>query len=423
MSVWERYTNEQQQQYVNFLEMYGSLSGMFNQKSSESGAPYLDSKFQETVYARSFDSKDVDTGNTPHDIKSDFSDGSVGIGIKTWLNSKPSFQKVMQLKKMKNEIEQFNNPKKVEELAYKIASIKNDRLDADYARLGLKEDDNIYHYVTRDEGKLVIQETSYPKIDIPTLQPEELNKHSFTFCDRYKSYKYTFGDSQVWMKFGGKNDSSIIDEVKVDILKDPFDFMKTAFEAQEKLALQKESSKKLDYTYLPLYSYSSKQVEEKSGLNAFNAAPKNVGGDRPEAEVYIPIPMKYWKKHPNWFNKSVDMRNHNKYKMITGKKNLPFKLHLPNGEVYPAHVGQSNFKALETDPQNALGKWLLYDIFKLAPGELLTNDKLIEIGLDSVKLWHEDPDDFSNVWIDFAPLGSFEKYMSGEIVDDLAEDG
>lgn len=80
--------------------MYGSLSAMFNQKSSETGAPYLDSKFQETIYAKSFASEDVDIGNTPHDIRSTFGSEKIGIGIKTWLSSKPSYQKVMQLKKV-----------------------------------------------------------------------------------------------------------------------------------------------------------------------------------------------------------------------------------------------------------------------------------------------------------------------------------
>lgn len=97
MTVWERYSQDERDEYEDFLKMYGALSAMFNQKSSETGAPYLDSKFQETIYAKSFQSEDVDIGNTPHDIMSTFGDDKIGIGLKTWLSSKRSYQKVIRL--------------------------------------------------------------------------------------------------------------------------------------------------------------------------------------------------------------------------------------------------------------------------------------------------------------------------------------
>lgn len=105
MTVWDRYSKEQKLDYENYLKMYGALSGLFNQKATESGAPYLDSKFQETIFARCFNSQNVDIGNTPHDIRSNFEDKNIGIGLKTWLSSKPSFQKVMQLKRYRTKIE------------------------------------------------------------------------------------------------------------------------------------------------------------------------------------------------------------------------------------------------------------------------------------------------------------------------------
>ena len=107
MTVWQKYSEEERKDYKDYLKMYGALSAMFNQKSSETGAPYLDSKFQETIYARTFNSEDVDIGNTPHDIRSQFGSKKIGIGLKTWLNSKPSFQKVMQLKSYRNEIDSY----------------------------------------------------------------------------------------------------------------------------------------------------------------------------------------------------------------------------------------------------------------------------------------------------------------------------
>ena len=176
MTVWERYSDEQREEYKDYLKMYGALSAMFNQKSSETGAPYLDSKFQETIYAKSFNSEDVDIGNTPHDIRSTFGKDKVGIGIKTWLSSKPSYQKVMQLKRYKDDINPYVSEETKDELAYAIAKIKNERLITDYKRLGLKVNENIYHYVTRDKGQLSLSETSYPLVDMDKLKPGKLAK-------------------------------------------------------------------------------------------------------------------------------------------------------------------------------------------------------------------------------------------------------
>lgn len=438
MSVWEKYTNEQREEYKNYLKMYGALSAMFNQKSSETGAPYLDSKFQETIYARSFDSENVDVGNTPHDIESEINGKRYGIGIKTWLNSKPSYQKVMQLKRYKDEIDPLANRNHLEELALKLAEIKNSRLETDYKRLGLVEQNNVYHYVTRDKGKVVLTETSYPKVDIKTLKPGEFTKSSFYFSDGLKDYKYTFGDSQIWMKFNdNKKDYDILDTIDIDIMEDPFLFLKNAFFESDSTneytinngILVPKQSVKRDYLYLPLYSYRSKKVEAKSGLNAWNADPKNKNSNvlRPKGEAYIPIPKIVWKKHKYWFDKSVDMSDYKAYKQNTGKNSYTFNLHLPDGQVIEAGIMQDNFKSLQTSPQNILGSWILDVIGFKNPQrteartpakEVVTLEMLRQKGFDSIKLWHEDPNNPKDVWIDFAGVNSFEKFINNEIVEE-----
>lgn len=123
MSVWEQYSTEQRVEYIKFLQVYGALSNLFRQKHGDM-IPHLDSKFQETVFAKIFDSQNVDIGNTPHDVVSIFGNDRIGIGLKTWMNSKPSFQKVMQIKRYQNEINAVFHSKDVEALAYKISEIK-----------------------------------------------------------------------------------------------------------------------------------------------------------------------------------------------------------------------------------------------------------------------------------------------------------
>ncbi|BDR57499.1 hypothetical protein KIMC2_20610 [Xylocopilactobacillus apis] len=122
--------------------------------------------------------------------------------------------------------------------------------------------------------------------------------------------------------------------------------------------------------------------------------PKSRGSnrDRPEAEAYIPIPAEFRNKYPYWFDDSVDIRKYDQYKTITGKSSIELELHLPNGKVYPARLAQENFKSLQTNPQSALGKWLLYDVLHLEKKEIVTRTILNKAGFDSVRIWHEDPD-------------------------------
>lgn len=421
MTVWEKYTDKQREEYVEFLNSYCSLSKLFNQKATETGAPYLDSKFQENIYSRCFNSKIVDVGNTPHDIVSEIDNVKYGIGVKTWLNSKPSYQKVMQLKRYKNEID---NCKTTRSKIKKIAEIKNGRMRADYNRLGLSESKNIYHFITRDKGKIVLQETTYPLIDIPSLRVEKKTDTAIFFKDKLKEYKYTFADHQVWMYFGEKGDTKKIGEVKVAIDDDPFDKLKKISNHNVEVITPK------DYLYLPLYAYGSGKVNKSSGLNAWNAAPKQKGSNtkRPKYEVYLPIPVDLWKIHSAryWFDKNVDMCNYNAYKDKTGESSYKFKLHMPDGTTCNALIGQQGFKSFQTSPQSKLGEWLLgmLDIdaqrkqANVPAEEVVTKEMLNNLGFDSVKLWREDPTRPNDIWIDIAKIGAFEDYMEEKLIDD-----
>ncbi|GAD89172.1 hypothetical protein VHA01S_016_00290 [Vibrio halioticoli NBRC 102217] len=122
-----------------------------------------------------------------------------------------------------------------------------------------------------------------------------------------------------------------------------------------------------EFVVLPLYSMArGKNVPERSGLNQWNAR----GRSRHPDEVYIPIPMAVHKKNPSFFPERDD----------------PFDLVLPNGEVLCAKVCQQGRKALMSDPNRALGNWILRDLLNLQKYELLTLTQLIKAGFDSVKV-------------------------------------
>lgn len=437
LTIWNKYTHEQRQEYIKFLQVYGALSNLFRQKQGDA-IPYLDSKFQETAYAKVFNAENVDIGNTPHDVLSIFDEDRIGIGLKTWMNTKPSYQKVMQLKKYKKELDKIYTDLGHEALVYKVSQIKNDRMIQDYDRLGLKEDKNIYHYVTRDEGKFVLQESSYPLIDINKITDIVDNGTSLIWGDGLKQYKYTFGDSQIWQKFSfDKSDTTILDQFNIDIIDDPFEFL---IEAYSNMISDFENEKdNITVAYLPLYSYTTKEVPLKSALNQWNGSSKNKGSNksRPEKEIYIQIPMAFHRKYPNFFAENIleiiDKRMKSKNltsqeKMSVKSPEVRFVIVLPNGKEIPGLLTADNLKQFQSGGtlnnvnygQSDLGSWLLVDVLKLGPREIVKKEWLYEKETDSIKLWHFN-NDRSRIYIDFAPVGSFEKFMNGETPTEIDE--
>jgi len=335
----------------------------------------------------------------------------------------------MQLKRYQNDINEVFKNNDVEALAYKISEIKNERMKSDYERLGLSEDKNIYHYITRDEGCFVINECAYPLIDLNNLKKFNLTPTAFSWSDGNKDYKYTFGDSQIHQKFdSSKNDTFLLHNFDIKIIEDPFAFLLDAyfnFINNAKVAIND-----IVEVYLPLYSYKSNEVEEKSGLNAWNAAPKNKSSEtlRPLNEVYIPIPREFHNKHPDFFTKNIFEFEKMRESYSGDKENkqeVRFHLQLPNGKRIPALVTQSNMKGLQSGSnteydengkrygQSALGQWLLIDVLGLKERKLVTREWLQKKGTDSVRLWHKK-DDYTTINIDFAPIGSFEAFMNNE---------
>ena len=429
MSIWEQYSKEQRNDYIQFLQVYGALSNLFRQKQGDL-IPYLDSKFQETVFAKIFNGQNVDIGNTPHDVLSVFGNDRIGIGLKTWMSSKPSFQKVMQLKRYQDEIKQ-SRELGLESLALKISEIKNERMKSDYERLGLSEDKNIYHYITRDEGKFIINECAYPLIDTNRLQNFNLTPTAFSWSDGCKDYKFTFGDSQIWQKFdSSRKDTLLLKQFDVKIIEDPFEFLLKAY--LKLIGTTSETEIEIEEIYLPLYSYKTKEVEEKSGLNAWNGAPKVKGSDkpRPPLEAYIPIPKAFHRKFPNFFTKDILQVIDERKIYKDDKENRPevrFRLELPNGKSIPALLTGDNLKNFQSGSkterdednnifgQSALGNWLFIDVLGINPKEkrIITREWLQMKGSDSIRIWKKK-NDYSKFYIDLAPIGAFEAFMKDE---------
>ena len=174
--------------------------------------------------------------------------------------------------------------------------------------------------------------------------------------------------------------------VEVNILDDPYEFLLTKHNDLQDI--NRETDNIVDYIILPLYSDRTGNVEEKSGLNQWNAK----GRKRDKNEVYIPIPAIIHKKYPDFFP----------------ARDKPFDLRLPNGKIMKSKICQDGGKALMSYSNKELGEWILREVLKLDYGELLTYEKLQILGIDSVRI---DKIDDTNFEINFSSNGSFENFI------------
>ena len=153
--------------------------------------------------------------------------------------------------------------------------------------------------------------------------------------------------------------------------------------------ISRNTISKQESIILPLFSdKGSRNVPKRSGLNQWNAA----GRPRDKNEVYIPI--------PSWI--------HKKYPLFFPEKDEVFTLRLPNNNNLLAKLCQEGRKALMSNPNSDLGKWLLRDVMNLKSNELLTYDKLQILGMDSVEVYRISKKEYK---IDFRPIGSYDEFM------------
>ena len=74
-----------------------------------------------------------------------------------------------------------------------------------------------------------------------------------------------------------------------------------------------------------------------------------------------------------------------------------------------AKVCQADGKAIMSNPNYELGKWLLRDVFELPEGTLVTYEMLEKFGVDSVVFTKIDDRIYK---IDFTNIGTYEELLS-----------
>lgn len=379
-------TEQQKEYYRKMLQVVGSLSNLF----SESDQPYLASRVTENLFCRCLNADNL----SRVDITADAKKNNIGIGIKTWVNS--NLQKIAEFNKQKESYAQLPD----EEMIYRIADLRNDRIAFTLRSQGINE--MVYHCTIREPRLIKIKECTLDFIDKNAIHGIERHRNSIVFADGINEYSFNTSKSTLYKRF---NNMKTLDEIPVDIIQDPFTYLEKMILGKEtdlRDIMREDQEQRLCahskyVAYLPLYSFTrdkGKFVPEKNNLNMRFAG----GRLRDPYEVGIPIPAAFRKKHPSFFP----------------GKNSPFNLYMPSGEVLSAKQCQQDGKALMSNPNKALGHWLIDNVLKIPADQPITYELLERYGIDAVRIEKRttvSEDGKPEYNLNFAKCGSYEQFM------------
>ena len=131
---------------------------------------------------------------------------------------------------------------------------------------------------------MAIFEEHMDLIDIDKITITKKLKNSIHFNDGNHDYNFSLSKNTLFKRFDTSDNKKIFG-FYVNILDDPFDFLLNLKEDNTSniYDLSSQQNNEIDYIVLPLYSPKSGNVEERSGLNQWNAK----GRKRDDNEVYI----------------------------------------------------------------------------------------------------------------------------------------
>ena len=373
---------ESRKLYTDLLKMMGLLSNLF----AESKNPFLYYRAMENIFCKAFHADNLSRS----DVSADAGKNGIGIGLKTFLqNNGNTFQKIAEFNKESYLLRDLTGT----DLVRMVSEMRNQRIESTMRICNLY--DMMYHLVTRSNKYMAIYEEHMDLININNIKITQTNNTTIHFTDSLHDYSFSLSKSTLLKRFD-TTDKRKIFGFDVEVLADPYDFLLNIKNGKisktELNATLNDSDDFIDYIVLPLYSPRTKQVEEKSGLNQWNAG----GRPRSENEVYISIPSWIHQKKKDFFTYNSDENKTN-----------PFDVKLPNGKIISMRVAQQKGKALMSNPNSALGEWILRDILELKPKVLVTKEILDMIGIDSVKLSKTGDGKY---YLDFLKSGSYEEF-------------
>lgn len=346
------------------LRLMASISRLF----SDSHTPYLDYRLAENLFCKYFEAQNDARSCTAYDARL----AKLGIGIKTFgINNGASTEKIAEFNKLKPILNGLSGI----DLARQISIFRNERMAFSNSTYDVTETQ--YHIVGRQDGCLKVFNTPYDMVNIDAICDVVDKEASISFNDGINEYTFNKSKSVLMKRFYLPADYV---EVGVNILEEPLELLAQLLQIpSEPLSVHTHSTpsfltkaypkeiKGEDYVILPLYSNRGKpHIPERSGLNQWNAR----GRRRNANEVYISIPSKIQRLYPDFFP----------------NKDYPFELILPDGKSLSVKVCQEGEKALMSNPNSALGEWILRKVLRKPIGEIVTIEDLYIYGIDSVKI-------------------------------------
>lgn len=345
--------------YKGDLKSVASISNLF----SDSDTPLIYYRATENIYCECFKATNV----SRHDSTADAILGDYGIGVKTFIRG-ARFQKIAEFDKQRR----FYNSLTGIDLVREIARLRNERIET--TKRTYQIHNLIYHCVVRSEGHIDVYEELMHEIDINNIRIVSDEPTKIKFQDGIETYEFYLSKSTLFKLFDLHDPMISMD---VEILENPMDMLRRlslAFRLQgydREMHYSVSPNGTTERLIIPLYSIrrrgrpdEERFVALRSGLNQWHAR----GRPRNANEVYIPYPAKIRKECPTFFP----------------DRNTAWNLTLPNGNVISMKVCQDGSKALMSSPNSALGRWLLRQVLNVNEGEVLTYERLLEIGIDSV---------------------------------------
>lgn len=399
--IWNRLIEKEKSEYIQFLKIFGALSGLF--KDTKEGAnankPYLYYRNHEQLFARVFDVEDLTRKDSAFDVVMTLENERVGIGLKTWIHTKDfTYQKVAEFNKLSIEvINPLIETAPPEEVIKKISELRNERIKFDKRLHGTNRE--VYHFITRDDNTMNIIETNYDLIDLDSIELIKYDGKTFTFRDKSHTYKFYKSKSVLLQEFNASK-KEIIESIDIEQFEDPFELIKM-------IKLPQRKSKNIyEEIYLPLYQdkKDGMYVSEVSGINVRHSKSKTKNSNKKRPEYEIEVRISTWIHHifPKFFGIDAFDKNQIKDKYLND-----FNLILPDGRVLEGRIKQENGKSLQTNPQKALGVWILKDVLGLENREVVTLELLNKLGIDSLKITKIDNKNFK---ITVAETGAYERF-------------
>lgn len=395
-------------EYRHNLLVMAALSKLY----TEEKIPYLHYRSIEKLFCQAFKAEDLSRTDISFDARKD----SLGVGLKTFgLPRQANRQTSKKTEAIKSEkIAEFNKNSEAirgasteEGMIAALVSSYNQRVSS--ALTEYKIEKAVFHCVLRywdddHKGNLLLKEYPYELIgEIEGVHSK--SDKTLNFDSNGISYSYHLSKSTLFRRFDASLSTGLVvpvDEVP-DIQAKLQDCYRTWVRTPSGLVVPATPrvSPEVTHVILPLYSSASqtKKVPERSGLNHWNAN----GRKRTFGEMYIGIPAIIRHKLKGFFP----------------EQGTEITILTADNTVIPAAICQENGKAIMSNPNTSLAKWVI-SVITNNEQRLITYDDLATIGKDAAKL--EKINGANSYRLTLAPIGSWEEFKTS-ILDNIPENG